>query len=241
MWKRFEQVWVAKVQRAELLSKEEREKLTLEILRFISGHYMLVLALAMLVNAIIEERSPVNSAAWTVLGLVNTLLHSNKRFWRAGYFGLLLGWAVFAWSLALTLNPSHEFSVAMLRTAPLAVGLVIWIAWSHSYLMRQEVKRTLAKAESDDMLIADRLSPQAAKELLARLNESGGFVLELEVMHRAGPGDEIRGFISDTFEPIAEVYPICMEVIEEELALSKPDDLRFCIVYKEPQVVLAPA
>ena len=241
MWKRIEEYWVDRVQLAHSIPNEMRTKLSSEIGRFISGHYMTVMGAALLTSAILEHRSPISSGGWTVLGLTNSLLCWEKRLWSVEYVGLLFGWMLLSWAFVFSVRPSLDFGVFLLRITPIALCLIVWFSLSHTYLMRREVWRALDEIEWKDLIIADRLTHVEALQLLSQLKDSGGMITDLEVNHRGGPGYEIRGFVSSSFVPVSEVFEICVEVIEYELELFKPEDVRFCISYKESQPEHPPA
>lgn len=81
-------------------------------------------------------------------------------------------------------------------------------------------------------IISDYLTAEQALTLLHELASCNGSIQEIEILHRGGPVAEIRGFVSDNFEPIQSVLGICSEVIEVELIHSRPDDVKFCITYR---------
>ena len=86
----------------------------------------------------------------------------------------------------------------------------------------------------DSYIISDYLSVEQALKLLHDLSRLNGQIQEIEILHRGGPGTDIRGFISGEFEPIEDVFEICREVIEEELHHSRAEDVKFCITYRLP-------
>ena len=84
----------------------------------------------------------------------------------------------------------------------------------------------------ESYIISDYLAADQALKLLDDLVRLNGQIGELEILHRGGPTGDIRGFVSDGFEPIHEVLDICREVIEEELLQGRPENVKFCITYR---------
>jgi hypothetical protein len=87
----------------------------------------------------------------------------------------------------------------------------------------------------ESYIISSYLTFEQALELLHDLLRSNGQIQEVEVLHRGGPRSEIRGFVSDEFEPIQDVFDICREVVQEELLLGPGEDVKFCITYRLPE------